>query len=61
MATLTGGVAGLDGESIDEKVEVNNVTLSAGGVSPSSSRPSVGCNESCINVVKRVSPNLANI
>jgi len=58
---LTGGVARLERESVDEEMEVDDVTLSAVGVGHGGSRPAVLLHELCVDVVEDVGPDLTDL
>jgi len=57
---LTCGVARLETKSIEEEMEVNDVSGLAVGVGLSIGGPSVFRNKRGVNVVKDVSPDFAN-
>ncbi len=57
----TSRVARLKEKGIEEQVKVDNVTLGATGISTCCRRPTMGADESSIDVVKDICPNLTNI
>ena len=55
---LTGWVAGLNRECVDEQVHVDDIALCAVGIGQLVGRESVRVNERGINLVKHVRPDL---
>jgi hypothetical protein len=58
---VQGGVAGLQGEGIDEEVHEDDVAFRAVGVGPRVWRPSVHAYECGVDVVQQVGPDFPDV
>jgi hypothetical protein len=59
--TLTGRVARLEEQRVDEQVEKDGVAGRDGGVGTSLGVPPVLANKWCIHIVKHVGPHLTDV